>query len=193
MWEIVSMRLETSALLGWSGRDPCVKCYVGRHTRWQRLLTALPLDYNGWRWGVSMHVCESKGAKEYECEFIYASFTLVCLQGQPDTCQCNEASAIECMQVLVCVSVSDIIQNQCSRGDYGVTFICVWGCTGPSASLLHKGNFLLRMPLHLENVSHWLVEVTVLPGPLLPICFCVYVFVYRGVNLNLAKELNSLV
>lgn len=37
---------------------------------------------------------ERARAKEYECVFIPASFTLVCRQGQPDTCQCNEASGV---------------------------------------------------------------------------------------------------
>lgn len=50
---------------------------------------ALPLNYNRWRWRASMHVCE--GAEEYECESTPASFTLICLQGQPDTCQCSDA------------------------------------------------------------------------------------------------------
>lgn len=49
--------------------------------------------------------------------------------------------------------------------------------TGSLMSVLQRGCFLLKTPLHLENLSRWLVEVTVLPGPLLPICFCVYVFV----------------
>lgn len=53
---------------------------------------ALPLNYNRWRWRASMHVCE--GAEEYECESTPASFTLICLQGQPDTCQCSDACGI---------------------------------------------------------------------------------------------------
>lgn len=130
-------------------------------------------------------------------EFLSASFTLVCLQGQPDTCQCNEASGVWVHAgVVLGVWVPEhwYYPNECSGGE-GSWYVCVRlrGWTGPINSLLHRGCFLLRIPLHLENLSHWLVEVSVLPGPLLPICFCVYVFVYRGVNLNLAKELNSLV
>lgn len=45
---------------------------------------------------MSVFMCRKvKGrTKEYERKFISATFTLLCLQGQPDTCQCNEASGV---------------------------------------------------------------------------------------------------
>lgn len=54
------------------------------------------------------------------------------------------------------------------------------GCVCVSVCKIEELSWALNfphLPLHLENLSHWLLEVTVLPGPHLPICFCVYVFV----------------
>lgn len=42
------------------------------------------------------------------------------------------------------------------------------------------------LPSVLRILSDWLMEVTVLPRPVLPICFCLYAF--ACVNLNLAKD-----
>ncbi len=97
-----SMQLETSVLLSWfqwaEGRI-CVWNVMSGDTRGDSVFCVLPDVHSLLTIMDGDEVCacmwvESGREKIYECEFISAPFTLVCLQGQPDTCQCNEASGV---------------------------------------------------------------------------------------------------
>lgn len=83
-----------------------------------------------------------------------ALFTLFCLQGQPETCQCIKASGVSvCTGVVLGVCDTEINPNDCSGGKCDVHTAARLRSSS-KLPLLHKNCFLLRIPLHLENLSH---------------------------------------
>lgn len=128
------------------------------------------------------YAIEKERAKGYKWQFISASFMLVSLQGQRDTWQCDEAAGVWVHTGVVCVlsTLVCVAMGVC---------ICLW-----------DWGVVLGIKLPSSSTPSW-ESVTLTAGGHCPprapfanlflcMCLCVYV---KGVNFNLAKELNSLV